>query len=349
MALKDVVTKDYMQLKDVFADVFNFFLHDGKPVIQPHQLKEKGTEIFDTRKLPSGKSQAVQQYRDLLCILSMEDSKQSYLLLGIENQTQIHYALPVRNMFYDALQYRDQIKLITRKHRMEQKAALQKQQDSTASAETAGSSAVSPSVSSAEFLSGFCKDDRLHPVITLVIYFGSDPWDGPRCVHEMFADTTPELLAFVPDYQLHLIEPAALSDGELNKFQTNLREVLTCIKYSKDKERLEALMHDPRFSAVQYEAAVLLNEIVDLKLNISDTQKGDAINMCIAFEQIKEDCRRKGIEQGHAQGHAIGRFEANLAAVQSIIQNLNLDIDEAIAALDLPLDQQELVRQKLTQ
>ena len=48
MATKDVLTKEYMQLKDVFADVFNFFLFDGKPVIQPQQLREKNTEIFDT-------------------------------------------------------------------------------------------------------------------------------------------------------------------------------------------------------------------------------------------------------------------------------------------------------------
>ena len=336
MSLKDVVTKDYMQLKDVFADVFNFFLHDGKPVIQSHQLKEKSTEIFDIRKHPSGKSQAVQRYRDLLCILSMEDPKQSYLLLGIENQTQVHYAMPIRNMLYDALQYRDQIKLITKQHRIERQKALDQQSESQ---------------TSAEFLSGFSKDDKLHPVITLVVYFGSEPWDGPRCVHEMFADTAPELLAFVPNYPLHLIEPAALSDESLKKFQTNLREILTCIKYSNNKERLDEVMHDPRFNAVQYEAAVLLNEIIDLKLNIPDAQKGDAVNMCIAFDQIKENCKRQGLEeghaQGHAQGHAAGLFEANLAAVQSIMHNLNLDLNEALAAMNLPLEQQELIRQKI--
>ncbi len=337
MSLKDVVTKDYLQLKDVFADVFNFFLHDGKPIIQPQQLKEKGTEIFDIRKLPSGKSQSVQRYRDLLCMLSMEDPKQSYLLLGIENQTQVHYAMPIRNMFYDALQYRDQIKLITKQHRLERQKALDQQPEA---------------LSSAEFLSGFSKEDKLHPVITLVIYFGADPWDGPRCVHEMFSDIAPELLSFIPNYPLYLIEPAALSEEALSKFQTNLREVLTCIKYSKDKERLDLIMHDPRFNAVQYEAAVLLNEIIDLKLNISNTQKGDVVNMCIAFDQIKEDCKRQGLEeghaQGHAQGHATGFFEANLAAVQSIMHNLNLDMDEALAALELSLDQQELIRKKIS-
>ena len=153
--------------------------------------------------------------------------------------------------------------------------------------------------------------------------------------------------------------PFSMGRQLLKKFQTNLREILTCIKYSNNKERLDEVMHDPRFNAVQYEAAVLLNELIDLKLNIPDTQKGDAVNMCIAFDQIKEDCKRQGLEEGHAQGHAqgleqghaqgrtAGLFEANLAAVQSIMHNLNLDLNEALAAINLPLEQQELIRQKI--
>ena len=33
----------------------------------------------------------------------------TYVLLGIENQTRIHYAMPVRNIIYDALQYGKQV------------------------------------------------------------------------------------------------------------------------------------------------------------------------------------------------------------------------------------------------
>ena len=91
-----------------------------------------------------------------------------------------------------------------------------------------------PNPTAVEFSSVFQKEDRLHPVITVVIYFSTDPWDGPRSVHEMLSDIPPELLDYIPNYKLHLIEPAALSDEQLQKFQSNLREVLLFIKYAKD-------------------------------------------------------------------------------------------------------------------
>ena len=33
---------------------------------------------------------------------------------------------------------------------------------------------------SAEFLSGFYREDRLIPIITVVVYFGADSWDAPK-------------------------------------------------------------------------------------------------------------------------------------------------------------------------
>lgn len=35
----------------------------------------------------------------------MTDDKAAYVLFGVEAQTDIHYAMPVRNVIYDALQY----------------------------------------------------------------------------------------------------------------------------------------------------------------------------------------------------------------------------------------------------
>ena len=47
-----------------------------------------------------------QKYRDVFKILcAMEDEKAVYLLLGVENQSNVHYAMPVKNMVYDSLEY----------------------------------------------------------------------------------------------------------------------------------------------------------------------------------------------------------------------------------------------------
>lgn len=61
----------------------------------------------------------VQKYRDILkSAVVMQEDEAAYILLGIENQTDIHYAMPVRNMIYDALQYGKQVADTAANHRI---------------------------------------------------------------------------------------------------------------------------------------------------------------------------------------------------------------------------------------
>lgn len=75
------------------------------------------------------------------------------MLLACENQENVHYAMPVRNMLYDSLSYVEQIRQ-SWKHL---------------------ESSEKQKVTGAEFLSQFRKEDRLVPVITLVFYYHQMP------------------------------------------------------------------------------------------------------------------------------------------------------------------------------
>ena len=58
-------------------------------------------------------SNLAQKHRDLLKFAAMmQDSHANYVILGAENQMEVHYAMPVRNMVYDALQYDKQVAMI---------------------------------------------------------------------------------------------------------------------------------------------------------------------------------------------------------------------------------------------
>ena len=91
------------------ADSFNYYLFDGKQVIQSDKL-----QVLDPTEMaliPKDTTvENVEKIRDVLkqCVL-MADDKATYLMLGIENQTDVHYALPVKNMIYDALNYGKQV------------------------------------------------------------------------------------------------------------------------------------------------------------------------------------------------------------------------------------------------
>lgn len=104
----------------------------------------------------------------------MTDKRAAYLLLAIEAQANIHYAIPVKNMVYDALQYTKQVERAIASHK---------------------ESGDYKGINSDEYLSGFMKSDRLLPVVTLVIYFDSKPWNGPLSIHEMFENQDSKILA----------------------------------------------------------------------------------------------------------------------------------------------------------
>ena len=275
MGAADTVTKAYMKENTVFADAFNYLLYRGRAVVDPTQLQELDTTEI---ALPFGaqdedgkpQEDAVQKYRDVLkSAVIKEDGEAAYILLGIENQTDIHYAMPVRNAVYDALQYGRQVADIAKKHRRE---------DASSKAHSRG-----------EYLSGFYKDDRLTPVITLVLHFGANEWNGPLSLHEMMNVKNRELLRFVQDYQVHLIDPARLSEEELAKFSTSLREVMG---YSKDKKKLsEFLKENPRM-LIEANAARVIKAVTNTPLDIPED--AEVVDMCKAVEDMMNESKTKG-------------------------------------------------------
>ena len=122
MGMADAVTKQYMKENTVFADAFNFLLYNGENVILPQTLRELDTaEVvipFTVDDKGKKQAQAVQKYRDILKMTTvMTDDKVAYVLFGVEAQTDIHYAMPVRNVIYDALQYGRQVTEISKRNR----------------------------------------------------------------------------------------------------------------------------------------------------------------------------------------------------------------------------------------
>lgn len=72
--------------------------------------------------------------------------------------------------------------------------------------------------SAGEFLSGFWREDRLIPSITVTIFFGSEEWDGPLSLFDMMDVSDSDVLACMDNYRVRLIAPAQMSDEEIMKF-----------------------------------------------------------------------------------------------------------------------------------
>mgnify|MGYP004664349343 FL=1 len=332
MGTTDIVTKEYMRENAVFADAFNYLIYNGKKVIDPEKLKEMDpTEIA----LPFGdeeksgedkkrenasragkKTDTVQRYRDVLkSVVVKQDETMSYVLLGIENQTDVHYAMPVRNVIYDALQYGRQVADIAAHHRRNKKDFTGK--------------------SNGEYLSGFLREDRIRPVITLVIHFGAEEWDGPLSLHEMMSTRNMELLSFVENYRVHLIDPATLTEEQLDQFSTSLKEVMGYIKYSKNKEKLLEFLRTDSHKSIELNAVRVIKAITNTPIEVSE-EEGE-IEMCKAIEDLISESEARGEARGRAEGEAKGMIEICLEmnfSKQDILKKLQEKLNISLRQAD---------------
>ena len=294
MGQKDITTKDYMKENTVFADAFNKFIYKGEQVIKPENLKPLDTDITAIPYGADGAGIPTQRYRDVLkSATAMEDDNIVYLLLGIESQSEVHHAMPVRNMVYDALQYAAQVEEAARSHREARKAGEPKE--------------LAKKPDSGEYLSGFYREDRLIPVITLAVYFGAGEWEGPMSLHEMLSVQNPEILSYVSDYKLNLIAPEHMSDEEIDQFQTSLREVMLFIKHSKDKVKLnEMVQQDDRFKNMDRSAARVVSSVTGIEF-IEDNEE-EKVDMCQALKEMMEEAANEAAQETAKRMLNKGRF-----------------------------------------
>ena len=309
MGRPNIVTKDYMQDPQHFADAFNYYAFDGRQVVQAEKLSEEDpTELAII--FSEGKKEFAEKFRDVLkqCILK-EDDRFSYLMLGIEDQTDIHYAMPVKNMIYDALEYGKQVS----KRGKEHKAAKD--------------------TKDAEFLSGLSKEDKLKPVITLVVYWGTKEWDAPRSLKEMFEDVSEEVLQYVSDYKVNLIVPKEIED--FSKFRTELGIALKYISVADQEEVTEALAKEEGYRIVDVNTVRLVKEVTGVDIQVKEGEK--EVEMSKAFRDMKDRARNEGRAAGHAAGRAeelvrlcreFGQSEEDILA--RLMKDLNLSKDEAL-------------------
>ena len=91
---------------------------------------------------------------------------------------------------------------------------------------------------------------------------------------------------------------------QLELFQTSLREVLGCIKYAKDKERLKEYITENTRMYMENAAAQVIKAITNTPITISEEE--EEINVCQAVDEMIED----GRAEGRAEGELFGFIKA---------------------------------------
>ena len=317
LGTKDSKAKEYLSDNTRFSEICNYVLFDGEKVIKPEDLKEcDTTEVLSVFGID--KKQIVKQkWRDLLKSVSVKHTGQMYvILIGAEAQTDIHYAMPVKTMIYDALNYGEQVNEAKKRHR--------KNKDYR---------------SSDEFLSGFTLDDKLTPVITITLYLGTTQWDGPRSLAEMMPQMDERILPFINDYRINLLNPLEITD--FSKFETGLRPLFELLKNASDEEKLNDLItNDETFTRVDVETVAAINLFVGT--DIKYDEKEEVVNMCKAWDDHKkrgiQEGIQQGMQQGIQQGIQQGVQQGRCLEVYSLVQDGILEPEVGAKRVSMSLD-----------
>ena len=85
----------------------------------------------------------------------------------------------------------------------------------------------------------------------------------------------PDVLACMDNYHVRLIAPAQMTDEEIMKFQSSLREVMLFIKYSKDRENLSRVLaaNEDRFREVERRAADVIEAITNSGIKYGESEE----------------------------------------------------------------------------
>ena len=262
--------------RDHFSCLLNTCLYQGQDIIKPEELT-----VVDPK---------IQAYtRD---VLMLWNGRYGSYYLGVENQLVENYPMPYRILNYDCLIYKDQIKNLEKQHT--------KRKDLK---------------SSEEFLSGIIASDKLIPCITIVIYYGSKPWQTNFSMKDMFDVKD---VAHLNEYKMNLLEvhndTHQYKDNELNLVFSITREILNG-NFLVIKEKYK--------QSIPKQVALVIASMAkdeDLYQQIKEEEK-EVVVMCESLDRMREEAKLEGRILGMAEGMQKGKIQGKEEGIKiGIIQ-----------------------------
>ena len=300
----DTVLKNYWNNNEQFADLFNAVLFEGKQVIKPEELEDVDTEessVLEHREY----AESIKASRDNIKIQKKSTVYGvEFVLLGLESQEHIHYAMPMSVMGYDYASYKKQYDSNAKKYK------------------------TAKGLSEDEYLSRMKKTDKFIPVITVVVYYGEKPWDGAMSLHEML-NIPEEMAKYINNYKMLLVEARKnnLTLHNMNNVDLfNLLQIILDRSISKNEAIKKAIQYSEE-RKTEKSVIMTVAGATDSKLDYNAFGKGDGA-MCSLFEEIAKEGEIKGQAKGIIEtGFEFGLSENDI--LERLQNKLNVSLEMA--------------------
>ena len=271
MGKKDDYQYDYLDNYVRFADQVNGALFKGRQIVKPDEL-----EPADAMAVYLGKEAGARENYKIIADKAWTWRGRLIHIITIQNQTYVDYRMVLRNMLAESIGYHKQWK--------QKKAAHEEAKDLDE-----GSDA---------FMSKMNKDEKFTPIITLVVYCGTERgWDGAKCLYDLL-DIDDEMKEFVTNYKLNLYD--CHEHDTFDEYHTGLRQLFEVMRYNKDKEQLKRIMEENRevYSNLDSDTVEILKVMTGIELSeeyiMTDDGKEKRHNMIKAFEDMRMEGKIEG-------------------------------------------------------
>ena len=238
----DVLLKEFWRNNERFADLFNTFLFNSEMILQPDCLQELDTDVSSVIEL-KGHTQTISRMRDLV---KKTCNGMDFVICGIENQNKVDYSMPLRNMVYDALGYLKEYHEINKRFKRKDRKKT-----------------------SEEFLSGMGKDDRFHPIITIVIYYGDREWDGPYSLSDMMIEVPAGIKEIFSNYEMNLLQ---VKNSEEYRFANDDVETVFQISRKIYEKDFDWIFNNYKNKDIKAELGIIIGKITDSSFIISQSK-----------------------------------------------------------------------------
>lgn len=290
---RDVARKRYFADKERLADLVNVFLRRTQEeaeeeikikLLRAENLEEIGQEQHTLDEQRDGKYSR-KRIVDAAGILHVGRGKCGFFL---ENQELMDYRMPERILDAESIWYHERVYEIRKKHER-----------------------LKDWKSSEEKVCGFSKEDRMMPVISLVVYYGEKCWKGTALLHEMmdFAELPKIMQKLVNNYKIHVLDVKRFE--HLEWFTTDLKATFGFIKYAADKEKLRLFVREEKkyFENLPEDAYDFIafqtgtGKLEQFKERYQK-KEGKGYNMCKALDDMERLAEERGRIQGERKGEA---------------------------------------------
>ena len=177
---------------------------------------------------------------------------------------------------------------------------------------------------------------KMLPVVTIVLYFGTDRhWNSRKKIKELME--IPRCLdMYVNDYQMHVFEVAWLTEEQISRFHSDFKVVANF--FVQKRKNRDYIPDDPTEIRHVDEVLKLLKVMTgDRRYEEIFRKKKGVRSMCDVAERLEKMGIAKGIEIGRSEGKMEGEIKGKMLVYKNLCRE-GFGEEEARRLTELPED-----------